>query len=214
MNRVRELREEWKVPPNKELWFRGETEKYQTRLRPKLYRPAGGRSLKPSAELLEIESDLYEYFQHCGSSLCDTPLKQNSREWDWYFLMQHHGGPTRLLDWSDGALIALHFAVRDKRREDVGDAVVHVLEPDQMQREIKALPEIESVKEQWSTYVKKHPSYLNDESEWEEVWLPNDEDDRLEITTPPMPLLLEFPHITRRVAAQRSRFVVFGTNPE
>ena len=27
---------------------------------------------------------------------------------------------------------------------------------------------------------------------------------------PKAPLLLEFPHITRRVAAQRSRFIVFG----
>jgi hypothetical protein len=29
---------------------------------------------------------------------------------------------------------------------------------------------------------------------------------------PEMPLLLYFPHITRRVAAQRSRFMVFGTS--
>jgi hypothetical protein len=28
-----------------------------------------------------------------------------------------------------------------------------------------------------------------------------------------VPLLLDFPHITRRVAAQRSRFMVFGTKP-
>jgi len=26
-------------------------------------------------------------------------------------------------------------------------------------------------------------------------------------------LLLDFPHITRRIAAQRSRFIVFGTEP-
>jgi hypothetical protein len=34
--------------------------------------------------------------------------------WDWYLLMQHSGAPTRLLDWTEGALIALYFAVRNK----------------------------------------------------------------------------------------------------
>ena len=170
--------------------------------------------MKPWIELLEIENDLYEYFQHCGASLCEIPIDENNRDWDWYFLMQHHGAPSRLLDWSDGALIALHFAVREEREQSDADPVVYALEPDHLQKEIKALLEINSVKEQWSGYVKNHPSYLNDESEWEEVWLPNDEFDRTELNTPSMPLLLEFPHITRRVAAQRSRFIAFGTDPD
>lgn len=31
--------------------------------------------------------------------------------WDWLFLMQHYGVPTRLMDWSEDALVALLFAI-------------------------------------------------------------------------------------------------------
>ena len=41
--------------------------------------------------------------------------------------MQHSGAPTRLLDWTEGALIALYFAVRNKLDET--DAAVWVLNP-------------------------------------------------------------------------------------
>ena len=48
-------------------------------------------------------------------------------EWEWYFLMRHHGLPTRLLDWTTGSLVALYFAVREKPGER--DAAVWVLDP-------------------------------------------------------------------------------------
>ncbi len=31
--------------------------------------------------------------------------------WDWMFLMQHYGVPTRLMDWTEDALVALVFAI-------------------------------------------------------------------------------------------------------
>jgi hypothetical protein len=125
--------------------------------------------------------------------------------------MQHHSTPTRLLDSSDGALIALHFALRDAK--NTHDAVVYVLEPDRLQDEIKALPEISIVKREWSDYLKRHPAYGREEDEWEWTWLPDDKEGRDELHIPPMPLVLTFPHITRRVAAQRSQFILFGTEP-
>ena len=169
--------------------------------------------MKPISELLEMENLLYDEFERCGHQLCQEKLEEEDRYWDWYFLMQHHGTPTRLLDWSDGALIALHFALQNKQKGDSDDAYVYVLEPYRMRDQINALPEIEMAEQSWGRYIEKHPFHKSREDEWEYAYLPSDEEDLKELPIPKVPLPLHFPHITRRVAAQRSRFMVFGTDP-
>ena len=128
MDRVSDLRRLWNLPKHKELWFRGESVDYgETTLRPELYRPEPGFSLKPIWKLLEIENDLYEEFQRNADVRSDEKTSGEDWDWDSYFLMQHHNGPTRLLDWSDGALMALHFSLRNKA-DDKHNARIYVLE--------------------------------------------------------------------------------------
>ncbi len=38
--------------------------------------------------------------------------------WEWLALMQHHGVPTRLMDWSRNPLVAAYFAVEDSGETD------------------------------------------------------------------------------------------------
>jgi hypothetical protein len=41
---------------------------------------------------------------------------------DLYFLQQHYGMPTRLLDWSNNPMAALYFAVMDKNKDGIDGA--------------------------------------------------------------------------------------------
>src|SRR6516164_9147939 len=78
---------------------------------------------------LEADVLLRTEFKRRGGQL--TAEKPADR-WEWYFLMQHYGAPTRLLDWTDGALIALYFAVRPHVESDEFEgknAVVWALDP-------------------------------------------------------------------------------------
>lgn len=148
-------------------------------------------------------------FQHCNPQLSDVPIED---DFDGYLFMQHHGGPTRFLDWSDGSLMALHFALRNKQ-SDESDSVVYVLDPYRLMDKLDGLPEAKLRDQQWRTYTNT----IEDEEEKDEdaadvshMYLPSSDGRPRPLELPRIPLVLDFPFISRRVAAQRSQFIVFG----
>lgn len=82
-------------------WFRGAGDS-RYKLVPGLYRSSEGR-------VKFADDELRSEFRRKALPLVAgrTPLD----EWEWYFLMQHYRAPTRLLDWTDAALVALYFAL-------------------------------------------------------------------------------------------------------
>jgi FRG domain len=226
---VTEARIAWQLRDDEEIWFRGEDSKHSlTTLQPKLYRDIPADVELVSKKLLEMKFYFHEEFSRCGTQLYDH---DDVDDWDWYFLMQHHGAPTRLLDWSDGALMGVHFAVNGDLKHSEG-AVVYLIDPYQLIEVVEDTAAIKALPKAWHAYRKLMKD--NGEScprDWDQIFLPGmhslkrqpakpEKKNSLDKSAakgkpeppalPPAPLVLEFPQITRRVAAQRSRFMVYG----
>jgi hypothetical protein len=66
------------------------------------------------------ERGVYSFFVREAGGLIDS-----SDPWSVAVSMQHHGIPTRLLDWTTTFAVALYFALKDS----AGDAAVWILQP-------------------------------------------------------------------------------------
>jgi hypothetical protein len=182
-------------------WFRGEENAEWlsgSALQPKLYR--NGFDIKM---VLEHEQDMRVEFRRRGAQLITE--RQPVDKWEWYFLMQHYRAPTRLLDWSDAALVGLHFAVSQRGGKDDthadAEAAVYMLDPWWLNEE--AFREV-------SPIAESHQSVGPALPDWEEAkpYLP-DEFDNEELGLK-CPLAIDPSHFSRRIAAQRSPFTIFG----
>ena len=100
-------------------WYRGHTKSSHSLV------PSIGRDYQPT----DAELTLVKRFKQNAYPFLDSPPE---KEWEWLFLMQHHGVPTRLLDWTESPLVALWFSL--ERRNDDQDACVWELQPIELNR--------------------------------------------------------------------------------
>ena len=174
-------------------WFRGHQRAHWP-LRPNLYRCEWSHK----GACRRIEDEIREEFITRAPALSDIK-PSDADDWGWYFLMQHFGAPTRLLDWTDGALIALYFAVKDNPGFFPG--AVWVLDPYELNRRVLPNRKAEVI----APGAAGLPEY---DRKLVKHWLPRRYDGK--VSLPPKPIAIFPTHIARRISSQRSCFTIHG----
>jgi len=102
---------------NGPAWYRGQSDKSWP-LRPHYHRIS-----KPPTDI-----SLLNKFRQNANLLITA--KQPINDFEWLFLMQHYGVPTRMLDWTESPLVALYFAIEpENKKVKTKDGALWILYP-------------------------------------------------------------------------------------
>lgn len=161
---------------NGPIWFRGHS-KINWKLSSSFTRWSGSSS----------EMNLIRKFKQNATMLLNP---RPTSEFDWLFIMQHHGVPTRLLDWTESPLTACYFAVNELENQK---GALWVLLPVELNRKSGI-----------------NPSYAYDIPSFEDTYLENYSPSSLagEDTSELYPLAAIAPRNNPRMQAQLSVFTI------
>lgn len=175
-------------------WFRGQgCDTFP--LTPSLVRKAGGVD---AAALLAIERRLITRFRQKSLPYWSEGYPQD--DWEHLFAMQHHGAPTRLLDWSQNALVGAYFAAdHDPAQCDCGTGAckptLWVLDPVGFNRKNSRL---DGMGDSISVLATTDPVI--------DPWSPGTEP----TIFAPWPIAIWGTHNSARIVAQQGTFTVAG----
>lgn len=181
---------------NQSLWYRGCGRGCYV-LAPSLYRH---KSAKTPEQLAELERQLMTRFRQRSLPYHSRSL---SDDWDTLFFMQHYGIPTRLLDWTENPLTALHFALMGALYEVSATGNITYKEP----ATVWILDPVS-----WNRHSLSHQSFDGG------VLAPGDEPLKGYRPSPNFsgmnnyPVALYGAHNSPRIVAQQGVFTIFGQN--